>query len=221
MAWRGILLGLTLWMAPLSSMAENNSKWSPAPPEGAGCEVVTAWVKENSNHLPNNLEDFRSFSQRYWPQIFSALSPATRAKLWRDRVDEMIAHADPAKAENLQEVKRWITPESYSLKISEDELFRNISDLGLNPTDFLSLNPSHRAEGSGANSQKMVASRPPQAVAKTVTPSVSSCDCVWFCGTSGACVHKPPCTGTTSGCGFWGNKPCDGTCTYFSVPSEI
>lgn len=186
------------------------------------CVQADEWIAAHEGALPTSYRDFVSLPKGYHRRVFSHLSPAVKADLWRSQIASSLERRDLELSEDQRAFLQLIFP-----KITAEAFVGRIPPA--TPEEIRSFFPDAVARII-FTLEPVVAGKPagplsgPSLGSSVVTPlAAADCSCYtynpgWFaCPSRWPICHEPlqggtPCHYVESGCGDWWLDPCDGVC---------
>jgi hypothetical protein len=163
------------------------------------------WVAQNMDNLPRNYPAFATSSTAIRKAVYEELQPHERRQLWREHL-----RTYEARRASMTNDQRAVLDRAIKL-VDKESLFAGPPRDGLDELDAL-----------GEQAVEAFGKEEARAMLATLGPVESaqdgSCDCntndVWGCD---SCLAVGPCqsswcTCTSSGCGWFWTKPCNGRC---------
>lgn len=198
------------------------------------CAEASLWVPAHQQEAPTSLEALRAQPLTFRRTIFSVLSAANKAQIFRDQIEEFLATdglllAEPAR-DTLKEIQSLATEGTYRDRSAEVKL--KLLELS---TRFRAMAPGQtwvisqvgRPEGPKGIAPKIAPTDLPTEMSPNRGPSISTpspvrrdgCDCscnmidAW-CGEDLWCVSfgQRGCDVALSGCGTLWVYECNGLC---------
>jgi len=174
------------------------------------CTVIHAWVRTHHETLPTSYRELVRFPVAYRRVIFDVLSPAAKSSLWQQHFSTyLITH--PRLSE--RQVAVIMKLRAHAAIAFEDAP-------GREAVAILEHLRAEAAELFGPDAlPSLIAHLGPENISDaepTLVSAAATCGCNrtddWC--TWGMRCKITSCTGTTSGCGSWWSKPCNGLCDW-------
>lgn len=191
------------------------------------CISAARWIDQHPQDVPVSLDGIAALPAVYKRAAFSSLTPERKAALWREHLSRFLAKAqltqeqtafvqmaiDFATPQLYRDAANGRTPESeakhrahhHAIRQQASTLFsvqmrRVFAELGYRTTRSTGLLPASLRTVGFASSKEAEAGQ---------------CECEMgdnWCAVEQCREPSGGCSGTTTGCGFLGCGPCNGTC---------
>ncbi|AGC46583.1 hypothetical protein MYSTI_05303 [Myxococcus stipitatus DSM 14675] len=188
-----LVLGGALVVSPTQARAEDSCS--------AAQEQIQAWLDANKETLPTTLDDISRYPMEYRRAIQGALSPQQRVALWREHLRRYIASHPQLNARQLAALDlamATLTPELYT-PVDTPELLR--------------AQAAMRDAFDPKEARLIVSTLGPPDASSAEESAAPICQCnrsdAW-CGDFSCRAYS--CRSTTSGCGWFNRKACNGLC---------
>ncbi|WP_342374825.1 bacteriocin fulvocin C-related protein [Myxococcus stipitatus] len=188
-----LVLGTALVVSPTQARAEDNCS--------AAQERIQEWLDANQETLPTTLTEISRYPMEYRRAIEGALPPEQRVALWREHVRQYIASHPRLSARQLSALElamATLTPELYT-PVDTPELLR--------------AQAAVKAAFDPKEARLIVSTLGPPDTSSSEESVAPLCECnrsdSW-CGDFACRAYS--CRRTTSGCGWFNRKPCNGLC---------
>jgi hypothetical protein len=182
--------------------------------------LAEEWVRRNADNLPNTLEDLTAFPIVYRKQIFKALRPEDKSRLWREQLTAFLRteQLTPAQQEFVSEMIVRLTPEVYAPFVDQASVFQESCKQGAALFSkeqrhvFSVLGGTQRSPSSWETIRIAAVHRLRSAVSLRAT-GVVDCDCTLdsWCTSCDACETRV-CYKQDSGCGCFWSYECRKVC---------
>jgi hypothetical protein len=196
---------------------------TPAATEEKACDVAARWVKENPQDLPFSLDAVAALPPVFKRIVVNSFTPERKSALWREHLLRFLAK------EKLTDEQRAFV--QMAINFATPALYRDAANgrTALAQARHSAHHKAIRKQAIALFSPQMrrvfadlgygtTAPAPLPATLRTVSFNAAfggACECEIgdnWCSVE-HCKEPPSgCEETTTGCGFLGCGPCDGTC---------
>ncbi|MEU5214456.1 bacteriocin fulvocin C-related protein [Streptomyces sp. NPDC020742] len=175
--------------------------------------AAEAWVTANRHNLPQSYRSITTYSLEYRREIYRALPPATRGKLWREHLDQYRA-AHPNLTQEQQ-----IVLDRLQERFSDDSTFD--SEQAARPSVRHEINELQESVIAAFGQEEAYTVvgvlGPPRERSRDYGAAAPRCYChagsiIDSCSSGDFCYSGASCVTTNSGCGFAWREKCNGLC---------